>query len=60
MSLARRCDVCDTRYGEWLFRKRWKIFKLIHGLSHTWEEEMDFCDVCIKKFKEFIKKEKSL
>lgn len=59
MSLARRCDICDTRYGEWEFRKRWHIFRWMCCISDIWKENMDVCDSCIKKFKEFVKQEKT-
>lgn len=58
MSLARRCDICDTKYGEWQFRKRWSIFHWQSCISDTWKEEMDVCDACIEKFKKFAKRRK--
>jgi len=55
MSLSRRCDICDTGYGKWNFKKRWSILAWINYIDGEFKEEMDICDGCINRFKEWMK-----
>lgn len=57
MSLERRCDICDGS-GYWQIRKRWKIFRWYCNGFDAWSDELDVCDKCIEKFREWRQKQK--
>lgn len=55
MSVQRRCDICDVGYGVWKQKEKFSLYKF---LPFQVNEEMDFCDTCVYKFRKWVRENK--